>query len=338
MRAFIPAWIGGEPEFATFDCKVDNKIGELIRKISATHFNLNNALVCGKLNQPEHLIGHYLVQSSTGEKFVIHVKELAGGRELEFANKITQHCVLHGVNTNIYIPNKNNGVEIEFQGTFINCTKYIDGQHLPLDIEIAEKLGLALSKLHFALKQTNCLSRKVKNASLKRQKQIKKNIEFSKSNLSNFKGQYLDIIKEALKNYQLTYGNKRGQICHGDLNTGNLIYTKESEICFIDFNDTLFSWHDPLFDVATCYLRYCWKDKTKGNELSSAFLNSYSASQMIKYSLDSVKKAARNMIYQNIIVIIGSGINPHYKAAELSKFNNLLLKIRELDDYSSIDC
>lgn len=74
-----------------------------------------------------------------------------------------------------------------------------------------------------------------------------------------------------------------GQPVHGDLNVGNVLFRADGQLAFLDFEDSLTAWFDPLKDLAFVIERFvlCVHEPERLTAMSHMLLDAYLAENTI---------------------------------------------------------
>ncbi|MGC9386985.1 MAG: phosphotransferase enzyme family protein [Hydrogenovibrio sp.] len=75
-----------------------------------------------------------------------------------------------------------------------------------------------------------------------------------------------------------------GQPVHGDLNVGNVLFRPDGRVAFLDFEDSLTAWFDPLKDLAFVIERFvlCVHEPAQLAAMSHALLDAYLAENPVR--------------------------------------------------------
>lgn len=75
----------------------------------------------------------------------------------------------------------------------------------------------------------------------------------------------------------LSHLMEQGQMVHGDLNVGNLLFLENGRVAFLDFEDSLTAWFDPLKDLAFIVERFILTvhEPAKLDQFAHALLDAY---------------------------------------------------------------
>ena len=322
---FLPAWVGDNAIDKPFNSPVPINLKLKLEEALSQSFGYEQARVLSKLNETNSERGHYLVEINrkNNEKIVMHVKERSGAEHLIFAEEVTSSCKQACLNVPTHIFSKEQRIEESWEEFFINCTEYIDGTAVPRTTFHINKLGSALGLLHNHLSSKTHFEHKAELATAKRSSRLQRYINEANKNLLEYRHCHRTLLEEALGNFDILAFETDPIICHGDLNPGNILFSSHNQIFFIDFNDSLFSFKNPLFDVASCVLRHCWQGNSISKLLMECFINNYCEVTGCVFDDEQVKTAMMQVIYQNVIVVSNYKIGSLISNQEFEKFEHL---------------
>ncbi|WP_135081524.1 phosphotransferase [Terasakiella sp. SH-1] len=189
------------------------------------------------------------------------------------------------------------------------------------------RLGCALSELHYALKSMSDFW----NVSVKKNSQRRYRKLYERSfNLKRVSRIGRDIILNALLDFDrksLIQSFDNAQIIHGDLNSGNIGYSKQqSSVFFLDFEDTLCSYLPPEADIAFILERLIFVHPYQNKrELIKAFFKGYCGNE---YNLFKGKHSISFWLsflnLRSMLLLAEMEANNHQvSATEWTKFDTL---------------
>lgn len=147
--------------------------------------------------------------------------------------------------------------------------------------EVADlnSLAVAIGGLHQAL-QLSPFVDSVKRAAKNREQMLVNRwqmIQQLETNqiIPNVPGEVLNILKSSVIDFSCL--TQHGQVVHGDLNIGNILFENDSKICFVDFEDTQTAWFSPLVELAFVIERFLLIAESEDKLVAKAisFLKSY---------------------------------------------------------------
>ena len=140
-----------------------------------------------------------------------------------------------------------------------------------------------------------------------------------------FSDEAINLIKNfSYDNYDVL--EKYQQMIHGDLNFGNIIITKTQKPVIIDFEDSLASWLNPIYDIAFVIQRFIFLNS--GNldkiELASSFINGYKSEHGVMYDKGDLYSVLKVISIRSLLVLstLGNKQEATYRG-EIHKFITL---------------
>lgn len=136
-------------------------------------------------------------------------------------------------------------------------------------------LGKAIAELHLAL-ETLPEREQVKQLGLARHNALKQVLNQVKSSVKAELPKAVRQIFEQVEADELDVLIEGGQCVHGDLNLGNVWLANNHEFTFLDFEDSLTAWFNPMKDLAFVLERFILThDGVEHEKLALTFLRSY---------------------------------------------------------------
>jgi fructosamine-3-kinase len=167
--------------------------------------------------------------------------------------------------------------KIEGRELWIYAYDYIEYEFFTGSEKSLYFIGSELGKMH-KLMQDHPFSAVAFNNGKKKNKILFQQLNSikTKEDFSSLPKSAVELIKATSdKDFQVLF--KLGQMVHGDMNFGNIIFKKNShQPIFIDFEDSTTAWLSPLYDIAFIVQRFILlSDLQDKPQLASFFFTGY---------------------------------------------------------------
>lgn len=183
----------------------------------------------------------------------------------------------------VFVSNVLPGFPQQLNGYGILAYEYKPGRFLQPNNSDLNRLAESLATLH--LKLEHCPNaHQVKQLGLQRQQVLKQRLEFIQSGIGHaeeIKSTLPEAVKYLLVNYRADYLDvliENAQCIHGDLNVGNVWLTESNQLTFLDFEDSLTAWFNPLKDLVFVLERFVFTHAhadEKHIQLAKEFIQTY---------------------------------------------------------------
>lgn len=180
---------------------------------------------------------------------------------------------------------------------------YLDAELLAPTENNLSKLGAAIAQMHLALSQAP-FAQEVKLDGLARHQSLCKQLDALKS--APCKLPPVQDIFQAYDGHRLEVLLEDAQCIHGDLNFGNVMLDRNNQtIVFLDFEDALSAWSNPLNDLAFVIERFILVHETSNKaRLLSALLQSYyQACHNIFYHAEHLVKVLQALSVRSLLIL-----------------------------------
>ena len=207
---------------------------------------------------------------------------------------------------------------------------YIDGRYGEVTEVDAEHLGSALASLHVALRQSEQseVIRSASNMRLHVLEARRRQVSAGIGTLGPFPDKLQSLMAEEEDAFNLV---DDGQIVHGDLNPGNILFDqKNGSPIFIDFETATVSWHPIETDVAMVLQRLALvpsEDFSQAVSYGQALLNAYALHSDIRdgFTSEGLMKAMIWLSVRNLALLAElESQGRTVEKSEWSKFFTLL--------------
>lgn len=268
-------WLPGTPTYPSIRPKMpiwkelDRESSERIQQWTAFQ-----GIVSKMENAAPDPFGYYKIDTSNDSFFVKIIEQAKERRQIQ-SNHLAQWLKQHGIGVSCILygfPKK-----IKNSSYKIFAYKMIDGRFCrPIKHEIA-LLGTSLGDLHRAL--SNCPWKKqIKKNGMSRHNSLKELLIEIQSGRSQVKAPSRVLaLLSGIDPTSLDILTISPQVVHGDLNYGNLLIGKmQSEVFFLDFEDTWTAWFSPLMELSFVIERFTLlEDDAKSMMLTQTLKNAY---------------------------------------------------------------
>lgn len=323
---YQPAWLSLEPKRAAFNHPVSQKVQNRLSLELKNSFNWDIVNFNSQLHEKANIFNHYKVTYQK-QNFVLHVKEKPHLESLAFHSQFRDAFAVKSMVLPCVIKTLTGNLEVDAGDFYMHVCNFIDGSHLGFIDCVAHSYGYELGRLHQIFAKQKKMELVALRKTRARMTELAKTSQALRecSNLPDLNTPFLFEKLLSFNPDDLICDNP--QICHGDLNMGNVIYTKEKKIAFLDFHDSIESFFDPIYDVATACLRYCWVRSEDRKQLTDFFLLGYKRATARTFSEEQLRAAAESYVLKNLLFILGHFSNDGYSNLELQKFEKLYLRI-----------
>lgn len=221
--------------------------------------------------------GFYRLQSSQFHHFLKVVKPSQAQRHQQ-ANAVSQWLSTSGLAVATLLEGFPIALSADIE---VLGYDYIHGHFCWPSKDNMRQLGSAIAKLHKALKNYPQYQ-KVKAAGLQRHAALQSTLQEFKNNTA-LQSQLPEPVAQILLSCDSTFLDvliENAQMVHGDLNMGNVWLSQDEngqELChFLDFEDSLTAWFNPLKDLAFVLERFVLThDDIEHEELGVALFQTY---------------------------------------------------------------
>jgi len=247
---------------------------------------LNEFFMRGKViqkrstNPAQALLGYYKISSESN--YFAKIVSSKTHKSLRAAEKISKWISSAGVSTNFVhtdYPKK-----IKKTDFWLYLYKYIEHDFSIRGSSELNLLGNRVGAMHYLMK-SHPLVKQVRANGEKNNKYLLTQLNKINSGQvsSSLPSKALTILKN-ITNSDFLKLTENAQMIHGDLNVGNIIFNKdESDIVFIDFEDSASSWLSPIYDIAFIFQRFVLIDQIENKiNLALSFITGYQSQNKIK--------------------------------------------------------
>lgn len=308
-----PAWPGIRPGDKDFSYPVSKDIRLwILRTLKRYYFpGLDDISECLSSSAIDHRYptGHFLVRATSNGEDLCFFARIAlrwGARERGMIYGITEYLYNFGcpvqrwflrtdTETPYFVDNSNFEKPVQF--TVYPFTKM---SIIKPERGILEKAGLAVAKLHVALKNIP-FSDEIRNNSFKRTRELERTKNLVQKAIDTrapgpFGQRFTWIlkndgyIKRLLKNFDPFFGiwsDTEPQVIHGDMNAGNVLRVGKGDVIILDFEDTRHSFYPRWVDIALALERLAMFDRPQSDALLrriGAFLKGYKSHSASPFS------------------------------------------------------
>jgi thiamine kinase-like enzyme len=204
-------------------------------------------------------------------------------------------------------------------------------------------IGKEVGRMHRVM--TDCpIKNDICNNGKNKNKLLRRQFKYIKLNKISpwFSQEAIELIKNfSYENYDVL--EKYQQMVHGDLNFGNIIITKAQHPVIIDFEDSLVSWLNPIYDIAFVIQRFIFLNSSNVDkiQLASFFINGYKSKYKIAHDKGDLYSILKMISIRSLLILSTlDGEQATVYKSEIDKFirlykntseNKLLIfKIEEL--------
>lgn len=201
----------------------------------------------------------------------------------QFVSKCSESSNSLDVSTEIYVSKLLKGFSLEPSSDCILVYDYQPGRFLQPNMDDLTQLAKALAQLHLKLELFPDASQ-VKTLGLERHQLLKQSLQTIQNPECHTEVAQPDLpeaVKDLLLNYRPEYLDvliENAQCIHGDLNVGNVWLTETGQLTFLDFEDSLTAWFNPLKDIVFVLERFIFTHAHADEqhiELARQFIQTY---------------------------------------------------------------
>lgn len=249
-----PAWNGTGPAAADF-AHAPN--GAALAAELLSRFTVAGRLV-GRLAAGSGPLGHFLAETAEGAA-VLHVKHLAGGRDLSVAAEVADHLAVGGVAVTRYRRGMDGAIEQLAHGLSATLTSFVPARHARASSTDAAAVGRTLAATHAALRDFPHVDvvRQRGGAVVAHLAELRQRVRRD-GVPSVVPATAVSLVAAAAELGDPAFSAFGAPQClHGDLSPGNVLFALADGAAWLtDFEDAAFAWRPVAFDLGMAVLRF----------------------------------------------------------------------------------